>query len=96
MKAKFLIVAALISCTLCAASLSFAQSPIKWSAPMQMYPTPWNPTPPPPPSYYNPWGYAYYPQQGHYNYGGNYFGGSYPGYGQGHYGGQNYQGMYYR
>ncbi len=46
---------------------AFAQNPIKWSAPMNEYPTPWYPTAPPP-SYYNPYGYYQNPYG--YGYGG--------------------------
>jgi len=35
-----------------------AETPVKWSAPMQEYPNAWAPTAPPP-SYNNPWGYQY-------------------------------------
>ena len=61
-----------------------AQDPVKWSAPMNDYPTQWSPTNAPP-SYYNPYGYNYpYAAYG-YGYQGNQYQGGYQG---GHYGGQ--------
>lgn len=70
-----------------------AQDPVKWSAPMNEYPTQWNPTTAPP-SYYNPYGYTY-PYAG---YGYGYYGNQYQGGYQGNqYGGQTgnpYYGYY--
>ncbi len=50
--------------------MSAAQAqPIKWSAPMNMYPRQWTPTPPPPPP-----NYGYYAPNSFYGFGGNYMG----------------------
>lgn len=72
-----------------------AQDPVKWSAPMNQYPTQWNPTAQPP-SYYNPYGYTYPYEAYGYGYQGNQF----PGANQGnYYGGQTgnpYYGYYGR
>ncbi|MGD9818761.1 MAG: hypothetical protein AB7V04_08665 [Desulfomonilaceae bacterium] len=60
-----------------------AQDPVKWSAPMNEYPSPWSPTNAPP-SYYNPYGYNYpYAAYGYGYYGNQYQGG----YGANQYGG---------
>lgn len=87
-----LIAAALFAAALFSAAPACAQDPIKWSAPMTMYPRAWAPTPAPPPSYYNPYGH-YNPYQ--YGYGQNHwgrqgYGNSYRNYGYGHYGNQGY------
>ncbi len=66
------------------------QDPIKWSAPMNEYPTQWNPTNAPP-SYYNPYGYTY--PYGAYGYG--YQGNQYPGNYQGYYHGSQAGNPYY-
>jgi len=76
--------------------LVWASEPVKWSAPMNEYPTQWVPAPQPP-SYYNMYGYRYpYAAYGGYDvygYGtfGRYYGG-YPGYAQGR---QGYYGYPY-
>ena len=51
-----------------------ASEPLKWSAPMNQYPSQWYPSAPPPQNYNNPYGYQY-PYSG-YGYGnwGNYQG----------------------
>lgn len=72
---------------------SAQQDPVKWSAPMNDYPTQWNPTAAPP-SNYNPYGYHY--PYGAYGYG---YQGQYPAAYQGnqYYGGQTgnpYYGYY--
>lgn len=70
-----------------------AQDPVKWSAPMNEYPTQWSPTSAPP-SYHNPYGYTYpYAAYG-YGYYGNQYQGGYQGNHNGGQTGNPYYGYY--
>ncbi len=64
MKKVSIIIAATAIFLLFVCALVFAQQPVRWSAPMELYPNPWSPTQPPP-TYnnyssqdpYDPYGY---------------------------------------
>ena len=79
----FMIVSLFFLIAIIPISNGMAQDPVKWSAPMNDYPTQWNPTAAPP-SYHNPYGYTYpyagygygpYGNQSQGAYQGNYYGG---------------------
>lgn len=56
---------------------TFAQEPVKWSAPMNAYPNPWTPTTAPP-TQSNPYGYQYpYAAYGYGNAAAQYYPGAY-------------------
>lgn len=80
--------AALVIFGLVFSAPTFAQNPVKWSAPMNEYPNPWYPTARPP-SYYNPYGYYQNPY-GYYGYGNPGYGGYNQGYQQGGFSGNPY------
>ncbi len=58
MKSLALLTLGAIAMICLSASVS-AKEPVKWSAPMYMYPRPWVPTAAPPNPYQNPYGYGY-------------------------------------
>lgn len=90
MNTRAAIICSLIMTVFLGSLNSFAQDPVKWSAPADQYPEPWNPTPAPP--VYNPYGYSYYPY-GAYGYEGQGHNQAYSyGYGMPY---QNYGGGYY-
>jgi len=72
MKRSFGFVAIILIAALFICAPAWARDPVKWSAPMNEYPSSWYPTAPPP-SYYNQYGNQY-----PYGYGG-YYGGQYQG-----------------
>ncbi len=83
MKRSFGFVAVIVISTFFLCAAAQGRDPIKWSAPMNEYPSSWYPTAPPP-SYYNSYGYGYpyqYGGYGAYGYGayGGYSGGQYQG-----------------
>lgn len=89
MRGNHILAVAAVLGLLCLCAPVSAQEPVKWSAPMHLYPNPWTPTAPPP-SFYNPYGYRYpYAAYGYGAYG--YNPGYYQGYSPGQYGGA-YQG----
>ncbi len=75
MKRTFGFVAIILIPALFICASAWARDPVKWSAPMNEYPSSWYPTAPPP-SYYNQYGNQY--PYGSYGYGG-YYGGQYQG-----------------
>jgi hypothetical protein len=81
MKRSFGFVAVILISIFVLCAAAYGRDPIKWSAPMNEYPSSWYPSAPPP-SYYNSYGNQY-----------PYAGYGYGAYG-GYYGGQQYQGDY--
>ncbi|MBI4964350.1 MAG: hypothetical protein HY913_13820 [Desulfomonile tiedjei] len=74
--------------------------PVKWSAPMNHYPSQWSPTAAPPSYPYAAYGYGPYGAYPGYGYGpyggyGGYYQGQYPGTQQGGFSGNPYQQQYY-
>jgi hypothetical protein len=85
MQRQAIVMTAVAVCVLVLAGTGSIADPIKWSAPLSDYPTPWAPTPEPP-NYYNPYGYRYpyggygYGATDYYGYGGYGYMGGYPAY----------------
>jgi hypothetical protein len=90
---SYLLVALILAVALAFPGWALAQNPVRWSAPLSAYPSPWTPTMPPPTpanqagqSPY--WGYGYSPAA-YQPYSGSYPGG-YPAYPQGGFSGNPY------
>ena len=80
MTRRLIMTASMIMTALFLTGALAADDPVKWSAPMDHYPSQWAPSSPPP-TYYNPYGYQYSydpygygPSGGNWGYSGNYQG----------------------
>lgn len=80
MQYGILITSAILVPVLFVSAAVATQDPVKWSAPIDQYPSQWSPTTPPP-AYYSPYGYQYDPSYyGYGQYGGQSgYGGAYQG-----------------
>ncbi|MCX5862810.1 MAG: hypothetical protein WCG29_13160 [Desulfomonile sp.] len=79
MKLGLILTTAMIVSALCLCAAFAVEDPVKWSAPIDQYPSQWSPTSPPP-AYYSPYGYQYDHPYGYGQYGGQWgYGGNYQG-----------------